>query len=340
MYFYRARWYLPEAGVFGERDPVGYADSPSYYISFQASLPNLRDPSGWSAVNEYRAYSEPLNMSFSFFQRLGAAGWLRSQEWGPALNDLRRKVKGRVDLGFFRNTANYAYWVPGDFAVTYDQALSSDWISNGWIRATGASAAGASGIGFILGRPIPFPSTVEVSRNDNISMQRIRMTQLNVMVYFLNAVGKYAKQEAVGYSPAWMWSGFQWGDEYVSKAVRLGTKFILERFNSFPMSPKWRAETLNAAIQALVVNAEWGPGSFSEVRRVLEYVKETIGDAPRIAGERKESLEVIGGVQKRYFRSYRVRLEGGGESSNIYYYQEEYPGVSIFNEMGPNEFVQ
>lgn len=170
-------------------------------------------------------------------------------------------------------------------------------------------------------------------------MQQARMTQLNVMIYFLNAVGRRAKRLANGglFGPG-AWNGFQWGDEYVSKAVRLGTRFVLERFNAFPMSPKWRAATLNAAVQALVVNAEWGPGSLSEIRRVLEYVKATTGDAPRIAGERKESLETIGGVKKRYYRPYRVRLEGDGESSYIYYYQEEYPGVPAFNEFDSPQF--
>jgi len=50
MYFYRARWYLPEAGVFAERDPLGYRYSANVYDSFHASPPNLGDPWGANVV--------------------------------------------------------------------------------------------------------------------------------------------------------------------------------------------------------------------------------------------------------------------------------------------------
>jgi len=40
--------------VFGERDPMGYADSPSPYISFQASAPNFLDPFGLKITTQGR----------------------------------------------------------------------------------------------------------------------------------------------------------------------------------------------------------------------------------------------------------------------------------------------
>jgi len=52
MYYYRARWHLPEAGVFGERDPVGYHDSVSFYQSMMNSPFNWADPWGSNVVPE------------------------------------------------------------------------------------------------------------------------------------------------------------------------------------------------------------------------------------------------------------------------------------------------
>lgn len=46
MYYYRARWYLPDGGVFGERGPLGYHDSPSSYQWLGLAPVQLRDPSG------------------------------------------------------------------------------------------------------------------------------------------------------------------------------------------------------------------------------------------------------------------------------------------------------
>ena len=45
-YYYRARWYLPEAGVFAERDPVGYVQSPSLYAELWIDPLNAIDPQG------------------------------------------------------------------------------------------------------------------------------------------------------------------------------------------------------------------------------------------------------------------------------------------------------
>jgi len=46
MYSYRARWYLPEAGEFAERDPVGYGPSPNLQQLLGYSSPNKWDPYG------------------------------------------------------------------------------------------------------------------------------------------------------------------------------------------------------------------------------------------------------------------------------------------------------
>jgi RHS repeat-associated protein len=50
LYHYRARWYLPEAGVFAERDPEGYKDSPNPFQAFNFSPVNVLDPSGTRIV--------------------------------------------------------------------------------------------------------------------------------------------------------------------------------------------------------------------------------------------------------------------------------------------------
>jgi RHS repeat-associated protein len=50
LYHYRARWYLPEAGVFAERDPEGYRQSPSLYQFLGHSTVNAVDPTGAKIV--------------------------------------------------------------------------------------------------------------------------------------------------------------------------------------------------------------------------------------------------------------------------------------------------
>ncbi len=49
MYFYRARWYLPEMGEFAERDPLSYRDSVSLTQFLGYSTPNILDPLGLGA---------------------------------------------------------------------------------------------------------------------------------------------------------------------------------------------------------------------------------------------------------------------------------------------------
>jgi RHS repeat-associated protein len=54
LYHYRARWYLPEAGVFAERDPEGYRQSPSLYQFLDYSTVNAVDPYGKATVHVWR----------------------------------------------------------------------------------------------------------------------------------------------------------------------------------------------------------------------------------------------------------------------------------------------
>jgi hypothetical protein len=46
VYYYRNRWYLPEAGVFGEKDPVGPVSSVDLYQALGRNPQNLLDPFG------------------------------------------------------------------------------------------------------------------------------------------------------------------------------------------------------------------------------------------------------------------------------------------------------
>jgi len=45
-YYYRARWYLPEAGVFAERDPIGPVDSVNLHQALGWDPQNVLDPTG------------------------------------------------------------------------------------------------------------------------------------------------------------------------------------------------------------------------------------------------------------------------------------------------------
>jgi len=53
VYSYRARWYLPEAGVFGERDPAGYLDASDPYAAFGWNPFGATDPSGRMKICAY-----------------------------------------------------------------------------------------------------------------------------------------------------------------------------------------------------------------------------------------------------------------------------------------------
>jgi hypothetical protein len=55
QYYYRARWYLPEGGVLGERDPVGYVFSPSLYNPLLFSGYNIVDTLGLAP--KYKGYN-------------------------------------------------------------------------------------------------------------------------------------------------------------------------------------------------------------------------------------------------------------------------------------------
>ncbi len=46
VYYYRARWYLPEAGVFGERDPLGPVNSVNLHQALGWDPQNVLDPNG------------------------------------------------------------------------------------------------------------------------------------------------------------------------------------------------------------------------------------------------------------------------------------------------------
>jgi RHS repeat-associated protein len=46
VYSYRARWYLPETGVFAERDPMGYSAGPDAFGFLSANTYNVIDPLG------------------------------------------------------------------------------------------------------------------------------------------------------------------------------------------------------------------------------------------------------------------------------------------------------
>jgi hypothetical protein len=68
MYDYRNRWYLPEAGVFGERDPVGFVQSPSPYAALRVNPANAIDPSGKiGAFDSFNEQPENREQQKKFF---------------------------------------------------------------------------------------------------------------------------------------------------------------------------------------------------------------------------------------------------------------------------------
>ena len=118
MYSYRARWYLPEMGGFGERDPVGYADSDNLMQVLSFNAPNLTDPFGKTFTD-----------------------WGLSKQY-----EVPRKVKGgQLTFGVFVDAwaANTVPAGPGDLGAANDGKgihLGVDW--QFWIRRDGTTLAG------------------------------------------------------------------------------------------------------------------------------------------------------------------------------------------------------
>jgi len=76
VYSYRNRWYLPEAGVFAERDPFGYADSPNLLQVLGYSATNTWDPYGEQGRNPDNGVIPP---------RVSDAPWLQQRRRPPGL---------------------------------------------------------------------------------------------------------------------------------------------------------------------------------------------------------------------------------------------------------------
>jgi len=60
LYHYRARWYLPEAGVFGERDPVGFTAWSNLFQAFGVDSANGGDPFGLQDQKARNVHGIPI----------------------------------------------------------------------------------------------------------------------------------------------------------------------------------------------------------------------------------------------------------------------------------------
>ncbi len=86
MYSYRARWYLPEMGEFGERDPIWPPKHANRFEAFDSRPTGVRDPLGRDA------WTRDFNSFISRKERENA------REWAERNSNFKAEALGWIDL--------------------------------------------------------------------------------------------------------------------------------------------------------------------------------------------------------------------------------------------------
>jgi len=198
LYSYRARWYLPEAGVFGERDPVGAKQSPDLYLGLGDNPIGMVDPTGlqnWVETDAVQR-SEELKESHN---KLAAIG-LTSHIWAWYKYGDTFASNGVLEIRFMGSSQGQDYPQAIVGGPAYPDLM--DRLNLGtWVITPGQPPDQLSG-------PSDF-----VTRNSNIMWQRMRLFQLERMVDILWAE---ANSEGAVVSPWHLWPTTQrltWPDE-------------------------------------------------------------------------------------------------------------------------------
>ena len=76
MYYYRARWYLPAAGVFGERDPMDPSQGVNLYSYLNSNPVGILDPMGRQSFGPFGGFNYEPGNKVSPRRTPGCAGWV------------------------------------------------------------------------------------------------------------------------------------------------------------------------------------------------------------------------------------------------------------------------
>jgi len=168
VYSYRARWYLPEAGVFAERDPVGPDQGANLYSYLDQDPANARDPLGLESEWD-RWAGESVQHSREELRRLGfpirTYEYYNNQAFGVFLTRLAAAVK---DQPTYRDML-----MGGEYEFRFDTS---------WIGAGGQGSGKTKYV--FLGTPDTGKDT-----EYNATYQRLRLYQVAKIIDDLRAWG-------------------------------------------------------------------------------------------------------------------------------------------------------
>ncbi len=325
MYSYRARWYLPEMGEFGERDPVQHVQGSDLYAFLGASPVNRVDPLGknwaWEAGEGWReGAAESVEHSLNVFGRMHAESWLATQAWFSQDKAYKRRVAPIRSDWDIEDSSEAAYLVGGNqWTVDALTSLTNNWIRYpdirkplGWANAQ----VGGRGLPLLLGNFYRQPAS-KMERTENQGIQRARVAQIGVMAEFLRATAPLARnvKRRQGLSPQ-----FQWGDPFVSRAAVLGSRFVAGRINAFQLGSK-KLPVLNNLLQSMVVNGGWSGDAATVVARFAEQLEELTDVRVRVLGAARGHWTIerslSGNIEGLRYNENQTESVGGGSYAPV-----------------------
>ena len=107
---------------------------------------------------------------------------------------------------------------------------------------------------FVFKFGIPNPAHNE---KRNTGIQRVRMTQLNLMVRFLNDVDP-AKDISTALSFGLLGPKLSWGGPYLNKAVELSSQYVLQYLGRFHLQVSDNLTVVNSLLTGLVISRDYG----------------------------------------------------------------------------------
>ncbi len=288
VYDYRNRWYLPEAGVFGERDPEGYSNGPDLLAFCQSNAVNMVDPLGLQNYFHPDAVgrSEPLPKTHIFL--MSRMGIMRGWSWYKYLG---AGANGVLEIRFMGSgqAPDYPHAIVG--GKSYPELM--DRLEDGsWVISPGQPPEELRG-----------PND-DVARNENIMWQRMRIYQLEKTI---DGVWARANSEGV-IRPLWkVWrKRVGWTEEKFEAAFAFSrleaTKLLMERLQVITRANPTLNEPLaveagNTVVSALVV----AEGENEALRFLRGLYSPDLDIAPRPRGSTKAFppyISVVGGKDR------------------------------------------
>jgi RHS repeat-associated protein len=306
---YQGHWSDPVSGLSYARNRWLDVNTASWLSSDPAlsvDSSNLYAFVGWSphryldSMGRRRYYidetSESLSDSQSNILNLGINEWLRSQDWGPGMNRYKNKIlRLRNRYKDFSNTnLQLISFVLVDPPVPIRFTLANDYFASTKVRNPPVTSFDNKiGFKFILGGWELLPSS-DTEKKINQQIQRARLAQMIIGITYLRAISSDPKIEN---------HKLDWGDEYVCRAVQLGTKFIIERFRDFDFGSQ-KYDVLKSLIESIAINQSDTNQGLKEVSNLIPYIEKHTGIKIEIKGPLPT---------KKFVEGYIVKYDANGE---------------------------